>query len=47
MLSIALKGKKAKRGPALWDTKQFACGQYFSQTAYFKVLEIEGNSILV
>ena len=31
----------------LWDTKQFAEKQYFSQTAYLHVKEIEGNRVTV
>ena len=35
--------KKAKRGKPLWDTKQFAEKQFFSQTAYINVQSIDGN----
>ena len=40
--------KKVKRsGKPLWDTKQFATKQFFSQTAYFNVKEIDGTRITV
>jgi len=39
--------KKVKRGKPLWDTKQFAEGQFFSQTAYLNVKATEGNRITV
>ena len=39
--------KKGKRGDPKWGTKQFADGQYFSQTAYLNVKGIEGNRITV
>ena len=39
--------KKGKRGDPKWDPKQFADGQYFSQTAYLNVKAIEGNRITV
>ena len=39
--------KKIKRGKPLWDTKQFADDQYFSQTAYMNVKSIEGNRVTV
>ena len=35
--------KKVKRGKTLWDTKQFANDQFFSQTAYMNVKSVEGN----
>lgn len=47
------KGKKAaakkvkRTSPPLWDTKQFAAKQFFSQTAYLNVKAIEGNRITV
>ena len=43
ILSTTLGGKgkkKVKRGPPLWDAKKFAAGQYFSQTAYWKVVKV-------
>ena len=51
--SSGAKGKKAallkkvKRGKPLWDTKQFATAQFFSQTAYLNVKAIDGNRITV
>ena len=39
--------KKVKRGKPLWDTKQFAEGHFFSQTAYLNVKAIDGNRITV
>ena len=39
--------KKAKPGPALWDTKQFAVGQVLSQTTYYNVTAIDGDRITV
>ena len=39
--------KKVKRGKTLWDTKQFANDQFFSQTAYMNVKSIEGNQVTV
>ena len=35
--------KKTKRGKPLWDSKQFAEKQFFSQTTYMNVKSIEGN----
>ena len=45
--AAALKKSAVKRGPALWDTKQFAVGQNLSQTTYFNVKEIAGGRITV
>ena len=39
--------KKVKRGKPLWDTKQFANDQFFSQTAYLNVKALEGNQVTV
>ena len=39
--------KKVKRSKPLWDTKQFAEKQFFSQTAYLNVKSIEGNQVTV
>ena len=39
--------KKIKRGDPLWDTKQFAVKQHFSQTAYLNVKAISGNQVTV
>ena len=39
--------KKVKRSKPLWDTKQFAEKQFFSQTAYLNVKAIEGNQVTV
>ena len=38
---------KVKRGNPLWDTKQFAEKQFFSQTAYLNVMKIDGKQITV
>lgn len=44
----AAKAKPIKRTTEpLWDTKQFAKEQFFSQTAYLNVKEISGNRITV
>jgi len=41
-------GKKVNRsGKPLWDTKKFEEKQWFSQTAYLHVKEIDGNKITV
>ena len=52
ILSIALGGKNKKavkkdRGDPLWDTKQLAVSQWFSQTAYLTVRAIEDKRITV
>ena len=55
MLSVTLKGKgkkaaalaKAKHSDPLWDAKQLAKDQWFSQTAYLTVKAIEGIRITV
>ena len=39
--------KKVKKGPALWDTKQLAVEQFFSQTTYYNVKEINGDRVTV
>ena len=39
--------KKVKREKPLWDTKQYAVDQFFSQTAYLQVKSINGNKINV
>ena len=39
--------KKAKPGPALWDTKQFAVDQVLSQTTYYHVTDIDGGRVTV
>lgn len=44
----ASKAKPIKRTTEpLWDTKQFAKEQFFSQTAYLNVKEIAGNRVTV
>jgi hypothetical protein len=43
----AAAAKKAKPGPALWDTKQFAVNQILSQTTYYNVSAIDGGRITV
>ena len=43
----AAVAKKAKPGPALWDTKQFAVNQILSQTTYYNVSGIDGGRITV
>lgn len=52
MLSTSLGsgkgGKPAKRtGEPRWDAKKLAAGQWLSQTAYYQVQKIEGNTITV
>lgn len=39
--------KKAKAGPALWDTKQFAVSQILSQTTYYNVTAVDGGRVTV
>ena len=46
ILSAAVSSKGQKQEP-LWDTKQFAEGQWFSQQTYFTVKEIEPKGITV
>ena len=45
--AAAAVAKKAKAGPALWDTKQFAVNQVLSQTTYYHVTAIDGDRITV
>jgi len=50
MLSTTLGGgsSKAKRaGSPMWETGKLAVGQHLSQSAYYKVQKIEGNTITV
>jgi len=36
-----------RTGKPLWDPKKFDTSQYFSQTAYLNVKEIDGNRVTV
>ena len=48
ILSATLAGRKdSKAKIPLWDIKQFEKDQYFSQTAYLHVQQIEGNNVTV
>lgn len=48
ILSATLAGRKdSKQRVPLWDSNQFENGQYFSQTAYLRVSQIDGNNVTV
>jgi hypothetical protein len=39
--------KKKPYGAPLWDIKKFAPDQYFSQTSYYRVINIDGKKLTV